>query len=78
MVDYHNPVMIAREFSAYVFPSGITTSSPIDRSVFSTAEIVNFWHVADGIFMYVSLPTAGSCRPGLQSLRACSIVAHHF
>ncbi|KAI0281970.1 hypothetical protein BGY98DRAFT_156362 [Russula aff. rugulosa BPL654] len=30
MVDYHNPVTIAREFT----------------------EIVNFWHVADGIFIW--------------------------
>jgi hypothetical protein len=58
MVDYHNPITVAQEFSAYVFSSGAETCSPINRwSVFSTAEMVNFWHIVSGIFMYVSLPS---------------------
>jgi hypothetical protein len=73
MVDYHNPVTIAREFSAYVYLSGVRTFSPIDRSAFSTAGIVNFWHIVDGIFMYVSLP--GPYSFSLQHLRDYSTTA---
>ena len=59
MVDYHNPVTIAQEFSAYAFPSGAGTCSPINRSVFLTEKILNLWHLVDGVFMYVCLaPTA--------------------
>jgi hypothetical protein len=52
MVDYNNPATIAREQSAHVF----SACSPINWSVFSTAAIVHFWHVVDGLYMYVSLP----------------------
>ena len=76
MVDYHNPVTVAQEFSAYVLPSGAGTCSPINRPVFSTAEIVNFWHIVDGMFMYVSLPSP--CRLSIQPLRDYSITALHF
>ncbi len=66
MVDYHNPVTISREASAYVFYSGAGTCSPIKRSVFSTAAIVKFWHVVDGIFMYVTLPALAALASSLN------------
>ncbi len=41
-------------------PSGSGPCSPINWSVFSTAAIVHFWHVVDGLYMYVSLPGLGA------------------
>lgn len=78
MVDYHNPVTIAQESSAYVFfflqaPGFVAQSS---RSVFLTEKIVDLWHIVDGIFMYVSLP--GPYRLDLQLLRDNSIAALRF
>src|SRR6266478_3190116 len=66
MVDYSDPVTIFREGSAYVFPSGAGICSPTNRSVFSTAALVNFWHVVDGIFMYVNLPVLAASTSSLN------------
>ena len=64
MVNYHDPVTIAREFGAYaVLPSfsGLQPDLPVALSI---AAVVKLWHVVDGIFMSVSL----SCHDGLQAL----------
>ncbi|KAF8496192.1 hypothetical protein F5888DRAFT_1890194 [Russula emetica] len=50
MVDYHNPITVAHEHR---------TCSPINRSVFSIAEMMNFWHTVDGIFIWEFFTTLG-------------------
>ena len=64
MVNYHDPVTIAREYGAYAICRASVLCGPIYRLALSIAAVVKLWHVVDGIFMSVSL----SCRAGLQAL----------
>ena len=53
MVNYHDPVTIAREYSAYaILPSFCGLQSGL--SVLSTGLTLNVWHFVNGIFMSVS------------------------
>ena len=54
MVNYHNPVTIEREYSAYAFLPSIGGNRAIQPNLLvypSTAALVNLWHVVDGIYM---------------------------
>jgi len=64
MVNYHNPITIAHEFGAYTLPSRSGPCRPTNWSVFSTAAVLKFLHVVNGIFMWVSQ----SCCATLQAL----------
>ncbi|KAF8496177.1 hypothetical protein F5888DRAFT_1804314 [Russula emetica] len=55
MVDFNNPITIAREFGAYALPSG----SGDLPSFFSTVAAVNVWHTFDGIFIWEFFTTFG-------------------
>jgi len=74
MVNYHDPVTIAREFGTCPFPSASELCSPIKPSVFPTVALVKLWHVVDGIYMCVSL----SYRPSRQALLDYSTVTLRF
>jgi hypothetical protein len=54
MVNYHNPVTITQDFSACPFLSGFRGWQPVDWLVPSTAGVVRFWHLVNGIFMWVA------------------------
>jgi hypothetical protein len=62
MVNYHDPHTIARDASAYAFPSDSGACGPIMRLFFSTAAGENLHHVFIGLFMWVYLP----CRARLH------------
>lgn len=52
MVNFHDPVKIARDFCAYPSPpgSGAWTQSTCR---FFTVSLVKLWHTVDGLFMWV-------------------------
>ena len=63
MVNYQDPVTMAREYSKYAFLPGFSDLQQ-RSSIYSTlsiAAMLRVWHVVNGIFMSVSL----SFRVGL-------------
>jgi hypothetical protein len=55
MVNFHDPLTIAREFGEYAFAPGRPPGNfPSPFSTAATAATVNLWHTMDGVFMWVS------------------------
>jgi hypothetical protein len=57
MVNYHDSVTMAREYSKYAFLSGFSGLQQRSSiySAFSIAAMLRLWHVVNGIFMSVSI-----------------------
>jgi hypothetical protein len=70
MTNFSDLAVQQKDFSAYAFAlgAGLWTldSGPTDET-FSTAALQSFWHVTNGIYMYVCFAASASCSHVHQS-----------